>query len=105
MSFGYFDGNELVGEISFSSVLDQADIESVFVSEKCRKKGIASALVSFLLGYLKERGVAKIFLEVRQGNIPALALYEKFNFKTINIRERYYADGENAVIMSLGEKS
>lgn len=102
--FGYYEGEKLVGEISFSYLFNQADIESVFVGEEYRKKGIASELLSFCMNFLKDKEVNEIFLEVREKNIPAISLYKKFNFEKIKIRERYYSDGENAVIMSFGKK-
>ena len=101
--FGIYDNLSLIGTVSFSYQFEQGDIESVFVLKEYRKKGVASSLLSFSIDYLKDKVVNKIFLEVREGNIPAISLYKKFGFKSIKIRERYYSDGENAVIMSLGE--
>ena len=41
-----------------------------------------------------------ITLEVRESNIPAISLYEKFLFDSIGMRKNYYQDnGENAIIM------
>ena len=38
--------------------------------------------------------------EVRESNIPAISLYEKFMFSSIGMRKNYYQDnGENALIM------
>jgi ribosomal-protein-alanine N-acetyltransferase len=45
----------------------------------------------------KEHRVA--FLEVRKSNTAAIGLYERFNFKRIHIRKKYYSDGEDAIIM------
>ena len=39
-------------------------------------------------------------LEVRVGNVPALALYKKLGFKKAGVRKKYYEDnGEDAYIM------
>ena len=42
----------------------------------------------------------KIMLEVRCDNSSAIKLYKKFNFKIINIREKYY-DGQDAYVMEM----
>jgi ribosomal-protein-alanine N-acetyltransferase len=39
-------------------------------------------------------------LEVRRGNAPAIALYERAGFRTVHVRARYYQDnGEDALVM------
>ena len=47
----------------------------------------------------KELGAEKCFLEVRVSNLPALTLYRKFGFEDLSIRAKYYADGEDALVM------
>ena len=42
---------------------------------------------------------ADVFLEVKRSNFPAINLYLHFGFEEIDIREEYYSDGEDAVIM------
>ena len=46
--------------------------------------------------YLKE---ADVFLEVKRTNFPAINLYLSFGFEEINIRKKYYSDGEDALEM------
>ena len=46
-----------------------------------------------------------VYLEVKQSNFPAINLYLNFGFEEIDIREAYYADGEDAVIMIKREKT
>lgn len=46
-----------------------------------------------------------VYLEVKQSNFPAINLYLNFGFEEIDIREAYYADGEDAVIMVKREKT
>ena len=46
-----------------------------------------------------------VYLEVKQSNFPAINLYLYFGFEEIDIREAYYADGEDAVIMVKREKT
>jgi ribosomal-protein-alanine N-acetyltransferase len=43
-----------------------------------------------------------IFLEVRESNSAAIALYEKFGFEKLSIRKNFYSfPDENAVVMQL----
>ena len=49
---------------------------------------------------MKEKGVEKVFLEVRKSNSNAIALYEKFGFSVYAERKNYYTDnGEDALLM------
>ena len=58
-----------------------------------------TAMVS-LLTEAANRGAEQIFLEVRQSNTPARALYEKNGFTAIGLRKKYYKDPvEDAVLM------
>jgi ribosomal protein S18 acetylase RimI-like enzyme len=54
-----------------------------------------------LLAYGRARAVTRILLEARAGNAPALALYARLGFERFHVREGYYADGEDAVELSL----
>ena len=48
-----------------------------------------------------DKNVTSYFLEVRQSNLPAIALYEKMGYKNIGIRKNFYEKPvEDAVIMS-----
>jgi len=88
---------EDVGFITVEETLDVINIIDVFVSERRRKEGIASKILSVVINDYKDRTV-RFMLEVREGNVPAIKLYEKFGFKVIHIRYKYYKT-ENALIM------
>lgn len=45
-----------------------------------------------------------MYLEVKRSNFPAINLYLNFGFEEIDIRNEYYSDGEDAVIMVKKEK-
>ena len=57
-----------------------------------------------LLGLLDRavgRQAREATLEVRLSNVPARRLYEKYGFRPVGIRPRYYSDnGEDALIMT-----
>ncbi len=80
--------------------IDNIDILSIFVEEKYRKKNIGSNLLKELINnnrYLKQ----SIMLEVSTNNTPAINLYKKMGFQIINIRKKYYENGD-AYVMKWG---
>jgi ribosomal-protein-alanine N-acetyltransferase len=90
--------DELVGYLVCSRYDTVWHVMNVAVDPDRRRRGIGTAL----LGALLERvgAGAQVTLEVRQSNTGALALYERFGFRSAGLRPRYYADnGEDAVIM------
>lgn len=81
--------------------IDNIDILSIYVEEKYRKKNIGSSLLEELINnnrYLKQ----SIMLEVSTNNTPAINLYKKMGFQIINIRKKYYENGD-AYVMKWGE--
>ena len=90
--------NELVGYLICSRYDTVWHVMNVAVDPDRRRRGIATALIGALLERVGDD--AQITLEVRKSNTGALALYERFGFRSAGVRRRYYADnGEDAVIM------
>jgi len=60
--------------------------------------------MSFLLSYTLDRRSPseRIWLEVHAQNLPALALYQRLGFAEVGRRPKYYRDGGDAVLMTLG---
>ncbi|MGL5737518.1 MAG: ribosomal protein S18-alanine N-acetyltransferase, partial [Plesiomonas shigelloides] len=74
------------------------------VDPLCQGQGFGRALLQALVERLEERGLVTLWLEVRESNTPARALYEAEGFNEVSRRKNYYptADGrEDAVIMAL----
>lgn len=91
--------NCVVGLICGYFAGDEADITSVAVDENYRRFGIASELIREFLHSLPEC-VNEIFLEVRESNIPAISLYQKYGFEKLSIRKNFYSNpDENAMVM------
>ena len=79
----------------------QADIQTIAVVERARRRGLGRTLVRALLNEARRRGATEVFLEVRADNPGARALYEGLGFDEIAVRPRYYRRGIDAVIMRL----
>jgi ribosomal-protein-alanine N-acetyltransferase len=74
-------------------------VMNVAVDDRMRREGIATTLLSQLFERADEPG-EQYTLEVRMSNAPAIALYERFGFRSAGLRRGYYHDNkEDAVIM------
>ncbi|MBE7086719.1 MAG: ribosomal-protein-alanine N-acetyltransferase [Clostridiales bacterium] len=100
-AFGFLSvHNEGVsGYVLLSALPPEADLETVFVKDVLRSQGVGTALLESAFLECKNRGVEKVFLEVRESNLNAINLYKKFGFKHLSVRKKYYPDGENALVM------
>jgi ribosomal-protein-alanine N-acetyltransferase len=94
--------NTIVGYIAANLLYDHIDILSILVDNQYLRNGVASTLLTSILNYAKNVNISDILLEVREANIIAQKLYEKFGFERISIRKKYYPDNlEDALIYKL----
>lgn len=88
------------GYVGSQTVLDETDMMNIAVRPDCRRKGIAAALIAELVSRLKARGSRILRLEVRESNLPAIALYKAMGFTQLGLRKNYYRNPkENALIL------
>ena len=72
---------------------------NVAVDPDERRTGVATTLLEALLERVGDKR-ARYTLEVRQSNLAAIELYQRFGFRTAGLRRRYYQDnGEDALVM------
>ena len=91
----------VLGYVGMLFVLDEGYISNVAVGPDYRRQGIADALIERLCGLCGEHALAFVSLEVRAGNVPAIALYEKHGFERVGLRKNYYErPKEDALIMT-----
>jgi [ribosomal protein S18]-alanine N-acetyltransferase len=99
VSLGARRDDRLVGYLVCSRYDTVWHIMNVAVDPDVRRAGIATALLGELLARVDDRD-ARFTLEVRQSNVGAIELYERFGFLAAGTRRRYYQDnGEDALIM------
>lgn len=91
-----------VGYLMYLITFDSSSIVRIGVKKEYRNQNIALTLLDESLKDLKENNVEFYTLEVREYNIPAIKLYEKFGFIKICTKNHYYDDGENAIYMMKG---
>lgn len=91
---------ELAGYIGAQLIVDELDIFNVCVDEAFRRRGIGELLVQTLKDAAPNFGALRLTLEVRAGNAPAIALYEKQGFILGGRRKNYYSKPrEDAILM------
>lgn len=93
--------NEIVGFAGVWFSVDDAHITNIVVKKSARHTGIGSKLLEKLINLTKEQNKLSLTLEVNTQNIPAQNLYQKYGFKNLGIRKKYYNGIEDAFIMTL----
>ena len=91
----YKENNINKGFIHIQNGLDIIDLLNIIVKSEYQNQGIGSVLLKYIIDNKQDK---KIMLEVRSKNINAIKLYQKYDFKIINIRKNYYKD-DDAIIM------
>lgn len=91
---------QVAGYMGLYRVLDESDVTNIAVAQQYRRQGIGQALLARMLQLVQEKGIHLVNLEVRAGNLGAIALYEKMGFQTIGYRKNFYEKPvEDAVLM------
>lgn len=94
------ENEKVLGYAGMYVSFEEGSITNIAVDIEVRRRGIGRKLIADILDKANERGVEKIFLEVRETNEPAIALYEKMGFEKNGIRKNFYEKPlENAIIM------
>ncbi len=106
LAYGIMDtdaGEErLLAYVSLYHIDDTLEILNVGVQPERRNQGIGKVLLEQVLRVEAKTGILSVFLEVRNGNSPAIHLYEKLGFVRAGRRRGYYADtGEDALVYTL----
>ena len=98
----YAQAHQVLGFCILQPVLDEANLLLMAIHPSEQGKGLGYALLDHSIDQLKNSPI-QIFLEVRESNKAAIALYEKSGFHQIDLRKNYYpnVDGskEHAIIM------
>ena len=82
----------VVGFVCFRVVGDEAELLNLAVLPSYRRQGIGARLLEQMFREAATRGAARIFLEVRETNQPAIGLYQRYGFAVSMRRRGYYSD-------------
>jgi ribosomal-protein-alanine acetyltransferase len=78
------------------------ELENIVVAETALRRGLGTRLLSEFIAHARTENASAIFLEVRESNPSARALYRKLGFKEVGLREGYYANpSDNAILCRL----
>jgi [ribosomal protein S18]-alanine N-acetyltransferase len=94
----------VVGVLIAWHVDGEFELLNMAVANAARSRGYGCALLDALLEHVQLVGAtqpdgARVLLEVRTDNAPAIALYKKRGFETLRLRKGYYQDGCDALEM------
>ena len=102
-------GDRVVGYAGMWLLVDEAHVTTFATGRRWRRNGVGERLLIALLDLARSRHATEATLEVRPSNIAARRLYEKYGFREVGLRPRYYTDdNEDALIMTtepLGSRS
>ena len=87
------------GFIVASGVGTEWEIENIAVAGPARRRGLGAHLLVELLDQARAAGARNIFLEVRESNRAARALYEKWAFVESGRRKCYYHQPDEDAIL------
>ena len=94
------DGASVAGYVVALDAADEGEILNLAVAPAGRRRGLGRALVRDILAALSNRGVRHVYLEVRESNTPARALYAAHGFQEVGRRQQYYRRPvEDAIVL------
>ena len=99
--FVFKQKNEIIGFAGILLIIDEVNIMNIVVRKDKRNLGIGSLLLEKIIDFSQIHSATSITLEVNEKNIPAIKLYEKYNFKQVGLRKKYYNNKDNAILMDL----
>ncbi|WP_347301948.1 GNAT family N-acetyltransferase [Croceibacterium sp. TMG7-5b_MA50] len=86
------DGETVAGFALTRQILDEEELLLLAVHPDWRRCGIGASLLQRVITAARARGVARLFLEMRDGN-PAMHLYADTGFQQSGRRRDYYRRG------------
>ena len=82
-------------------MVDEAHITTFAVHPAWRRQRLGERLLLAFLDLARDRHAREATLEVRLSNLAARRLYEKYGFRPVGVRPRYYSDNnEDALLMT-----
>lgn len=94
-------GERVIAYAGVWLMADEAHVTTFAVLPAYRRRGIGGLLLCELVKLCADLGASVVTLEVRLSNAVARGLYQRFGFRPVGVRPRYYSDdGEDALIMT-----
>jgi len=93
------DGETLLGFLVARRAVSDWELENIVVAPEVLRRGCGQRLVDALLAHAAETNSDSVFLEVRESNAAARALYHRTGFRESGRRNSYYTNpAEDAIL-------
>jgi ribosomal-protein-alanine N-acetyltransferase len=97
-------GDIPIGFSIYQHVADESCLLNLAIHPQYQRKGHANYLLRQGLQTCEQQGAVQCYLEVRESNLSAIALYQQLDFIKAGVRKNYYPaeqGRENAVVMTV----
>ncbi len=95
------ENSRVVGFLIARRVVNDLEVLNFAVEPEARRRGLGAALFAEATEWGKTIRAERIFLEVRISNLAALQFYERYDFRVMGRRPRYYtAPIEDALLLT-----
>ncbi len=91
--------NQIIGFLSYSFLFDESELLLIAINPEFQNKGYGKMLMEFYLKTMKDNKIKSCYLEVSTNNLKAIHFYKKYGFYQYGYREKYYSNGEDAILM------
>ncbi len=81
---------QLVAFAVVTQIAGEAELLTFAVEPDLRGRGLGQQLLQQMLDMVEQGGCSQMFLEVRESNAAAIAVYEKLGFCQVGVRPNYY---------------
>lgn len=89
-----------LSSLGLTGIVKKGHVVSIAVMPEHRRRGVAEALMTTAMEGMRKYNARQCYLEVRVTNEAAVGLYKKLGFEISRTVRGYYADGEDAYVMS-----
>ncbi len=89
----------LIGTIICWLLVDEIHVATLAVDQAYQRKHIAKNLLCNALLSMMKEGALSATLDVREGNLPAQAMYLNFGFEIVGRRPGYYKNNSEAALL------
>ena len=93
------EGGHLLAYVFCAFAGGEVHVNKIAVAPEARRRGLATRLMDEVFAHARTVTAVEIYLEVRVSNAPARNFYEGLGFLATGRRQRYYLDGEDALVM------
>ena len=93
----YIKDELLIAYLIIWIIKNEGEIVSLAVDKGRRNQGVASALLNHV--FRIHDNIGEWYLEVAADNVPAMALYERYNFRKMRVIKNYYGQDKDALQM------